>query len=62
VWPKDQLITYWCRSANPIPFTAKIHYLQFQRSPHKTFDDDADADADDDDDDDDRIHSVTIFL
>jgi len=31
VWPSDQLITFWCRSANSTPFTANIHYLQSQR-------------------------------
>ena len=31
MWPRDQLITFWCRSANSTPFTAEIHYLQFQR-------------------------------
>ena len=28
VWPRDQLITFWWRSANSTHFTAKIHYLQ----------------------------------
>jgi len=37
MWPRDQLSTFWYRSANSTPFTAKIHYLQFQRPLQKLY-------------------------